>query len=406
MRAAVRRGLFMGLLGALLILGLGFAFWPQPVPVDLATIERGPLRVTVDGEGQTRVEDVYVVSAPLTGRLLRIDLRPGDVIEARRTVLAMLEEMDPAFLDERTRARLRAELRTAEAAYALAQAELDRAQSELAFARSELRRAEALGPRGAITERALDQARLDVGVNEARLATAEATLRMRDSELESARAALIEPGEDGAFDGPGEPCCVPLRSPVSGEVLRVLRESEGVVPAGEPLVEIGDPTDLEVVVDLPSAEAVQVEPGAPAIIENWGGPQPLNGQVRRVEPYGFTKVSALGIEEQRVNVIVDLLDPPEAWQELGHGYRVLVRIVVFQADDVLRVPVGALFREGDSWAVFVREDGRARLRLVEIGPSNGRLAVVEEGLVAGDQVLLHPNDQIESGIGVEPRGIG
>lgn len=406
MRASLRRALFMVLLALLLVGGLTFAFWPQPVPVDLAVIERGPLRVTVDGEGQTRVRNVYVVSAPLAGRITRIALRPGDRVEARQTVLTSLEEMDPAFLDQRTRARLEAELQAADAAFELARAELERAQAELEFARSELRRAEALRPQEAITERALDQARLNVRINEARVATAQATLRMRHFELESARAALIEPGEDGRIAGAGERCCVPVRSPVSRQVLRLIHESETIVPAGEPLVEIGDPTDLEVVVDLPSSEAVQVENGAPVTIEAWGGGRPLDGRVRRVEPYGFTKISALGIEEQRVNVIIDLLDATEARPSLGHGYRVLARIAVHQADDVLLVPSGALFREGGDWAVFVQEDGRARLRTVEIGPGDGRVAEVRAGLGEGEEVVLHPSDRITDSTRIERRVSG
>jgi HlyD family secretion protein len=417
MRAPLRRALFMVLLAALLIGGLVFAFWPQPHPVDLAVIERGPLRVTVDGEGQTRVRDVYVVSSPLAGRITRIDLRPGDPVEARRTVVTSLEEMDPAFLDQRTRARLEAELQAADAAFALARAELERTQAELDFARSELRRAEALRPQEAITERALDQARLNVRINEARVATAQATLRMRQHELESARAALIQPGEgvagvegltDGAegLGGPmlaSERCCVAIRSPVSGRVLRVLRESEGVVPAGEPLIEIGDPTDLEIVVDLPSSDAVRIREGAAVVIDAWGGEEPLAGRVRRVEPFGFTKISALGIEEQRVNVVIDLLDAPEARAALGHGYRVLARVVVYAADDVLRVPMGALFRDGAAWATFVHEDGRARLRRVEIGPGDGRVAEVRAGLAEGEEVVLHPSDQIADGVRITRR---
>jgi HlyD family secretion protein len=419
MRAPLRRALFMTLLAAALIGGLVFAFWPQPHAVDLAVVERGPLRVTVDGEGQTRVRDVYVLSAPLAGRITRIDLRPGDPVEARQTVVTSLEEMDPAFLDQRTRARLEADLQAADAAYALARAELERAQAELDFARSERRRAEALRPQEAITERALDQARLNVRIHEARVATAQATLRMRHFELESARAALIQPGEgipaledltDGAagLGGPvlgAERCCLPIRSPVSGRVLRVLRESEAVVPAGEPLIEIGDPTDLEIVVDLPSSDAVRIREGAVVVIDAWGGEEPLAGRVRRVEPFGFTKISALGIEEQRVNVIIDLLDSPEARLALGHGYRVLARVVVYAADDVLRVPSGALFREGRDWATFVHEEGRARLRRVEIGPSDGRMAEVRSGLAEGEEVVLHPSDQIADGVRITRRRV-
>lgn len=404
MRAPLRRGLFIVLVVLVVAGGLVFAFWPQPVPVDLARIEQGDLRVTVDGEGQTRVRDVYTVSAPLSGRITRITLRPGDHVEARATILTSLEEMDPAFLDQRTRARLEAEINAAEAGFTLAVAERERARAELDFARSELARTRQLVERGASTTRALDQAQLEVRTHEARVATAEAAVRMRRFELDSARAALIEPGDDGRIEGLAARCCLPIRSPVSGQVLRVIRESEAIVQAGEPLIELGNPQDLEIVVDLPSSEAVRVEAGAAVAIEGWGGPGLLTGSVRRIEPSGFTKISALGIEEQRVNVVIDLGDPPERWQRLGHGYRVIARITVHEAEDVLLVPSGALFREAGSWAVFVREDARARLRHVEIGESDGRLAEIVGGLDVGDEVVLHPGERVDDGVRIAPRG--
>jgi HlyD family secretion protein len=403
MRAGLRRGLLIALALVGLAGGLAWAFWPQPVAVDLATIGRGPLQVTVDGEGMTRVREVYTVSAPLAGRVMRTPLKVGDPVVAHQTVLTSLEETDPAFLDQRTRARLEAEIQAADAGFSLGRAELERARAELDFARNELRRAEALYPRGALTERALDQARLDVRTHEARVATAEATLRMRRFELESARAAMIEPGEDGRFEGLASRCCIAIRAPVDGQVLRVIRESETVVQPGDPLIEIGDPRDLEIVVDLPSQEAVRVREGAAVIVDAWGGEVPLAGRVRRIEPYGFTKISALGIEEQRVNVVIEIEDPPEARPMLGHGYRVVARIVVHAADDVLLVPAGALFREGGDWAVFVMDDDRARLRRVRLGPGDGRVAELQDGLAEGDRVVLHPSDRVAEGVRIAPR---
>jgi HlyD family secretion protein len=402
MRAPLRRTLFIIVVAVLVAGGLAYGFWPQPLAVDLATIERGPIQVTVDGEGQARVRNVYVVSAPLAGRITRVSLKPGDEVEANHTLITSLEETDPAFLDARTRASLEAKQRAAEAAFNLAKAELEQAEAALEFSRNELQRSETLFERGTVTARNLELARLDVQTHETRVATAKATQRMRYFELEMARAALIEPGE-GEFSASAR-CCIPVRSPVDGRVLRVMHESETVVQAGEPLIEIGDPTDLEVVVDLPSSEAVRIPSAAAVIIEAWGGDQPLSGRVRQIEPSAFTKVSALGIEEQRVNVLIDLNDPPAARRALGHGFRVLARVVVYAAENAMLVPAGALFREGRDWAVFVADDGQARLRQVEIGANDGRLAEVRSGLSEGEQVIVYPNDRIDEGVRIAPRG--
>jgi HlyD family secretion protein len=272
----------------------------------------------------------------------------------------------------------------------------------LEFAEAELARARQLAERGNISASALDRAELQVRTARAAVASAQAELDVRTYQLETARARLITPREDGVASE-ADRCCVPVRAPVNGRILRVLHESEGVVTAGTPLVEIGDPQDLEVVVELLSSDAVRVSDGAKVAIEAWGGGATLEGRVRRVEPYGFTKISALGIEEQRVNVIIDFVGDPEGWQRLGHGFRVEVRIVVWQADDVISVPLGVLFRRGESWAVFVSDDGRARLREVTIGQRNGRVAQVLEGLEVGERIILHPSDKVEDGTRIEAR---
>jgi HlyD family secretion protein len=402
-QASRRRTFLASLAGLLVGAGLLYAFWPQPVPVDLVVVTRGALTVTVDEEGETRVADVYVVSAPVAGRMLRIEGEVGDAVTAQETVVATLQEAEPAFLNTRDRRQAEAEVKVAAAAQALAQAQVERAEAELEFARSDLKRAQGLAPGETISERTLDRAKLDVKTGVAALASARAELQVRESELETARAALIEPGVDpttGARAG----CCVELRAPVSGRILRILDESEKVVEAGTPLLEIGDPDDLEVVVDLLSQDAVRVEPGALVLIEDWGGGGVLHGRVQRVEPYGFTKVSALGIEEQRVNVIIDFVDPAAARRALGHGYRVMARIVVWQGDDVVILPVGALFRRGDAWAVFVDEGGRAREREVVIGHRNSLHAEVVDGLQPGEAVVLHPSDRIAEDVRIVARG--
>jgi HlyD family secretion protein len=390
-------------LGAALVAGLVYAFWPQPVPVDLGDVSRGPLEVTVNEEGETQVKDVYLVSAPLGGRLLRIDNEVGDWVEAGQTVLASIQPADPAFLDIRSQSEKEALVRAAEAARVLAGAEVERARAELNFAQSDFDRADRLYKRGTVSKRAQESAELEVKTRAAALTSAEAALRVKAFELETARASLISPtGPHSEWDGSSQSCCVKVRAPVSGRILRVIQESESVILSGAPLLEIGDPRALEIVVDLLSADAVRVEEGASVWIEGWGG-ELLKGRVRRVEPYGFTKVSALGIEEQRVNVLIDFEDPPEAWRRLGHGYRVEVRIVIWSAEDVLRVPIAALFRDGDDWQIFLLSDGVAERRSILLGHYSNLAAEVHDGLREGDQVVLHPSDRVSEGARIVSR---
>ncbi len=384
--------------------GLAYAFRPQAVPADFATVGRGKLMVTVDDTGRTRVRDVYRVSAPVAGRLLRIEARVGDAATAGETVLATIEPSDPSFLDRRSRSQAQAEVKAAKAALALAQAELERVRAELTFARSELERARALVLRNNISKRAMDKAGRDVQTGQAAEQSAAATVRIRRYELEMARAMLIRPGQKRGKTG-GQ-CCVEVRAPVSGRVLRLIQESEGVIAAGTPLLEIGDPGDLEIVVDLLSSDAVKVREGAAVMVEEWGGGTTLAGTVRRIEPYGFTKISALGIEEQRVNAIIDFAEPREKWRSLGHGYRVEVRIVVWQGENVLKLPLSALFRQGEDWAVFALIGGKARLRRLAIGRSNASEAELQDGLSEGDRVVLHPSDRIVEGVELVSRPAG
>lgn len=394
-------------LAAIAAVGAGalvWAFWPQPVPVDIAEIAEGTLEVTVDEEGMTRIRDIYTVSAPLAGKVLRSPREVGDKVVADQTVVAIIQPTAPAFLDVRARREAEAAVSAAEAAVTLAEAQVGEAQSQLDFAQSESRRADELARRGTISERAHEQARTQVDTARARLASAEATLEVRRRELESARARLIGPEtEAGSRPGAGaESCCIQVFAPVDGEVLSIPTESEQVVAAGTPLVEIGHPRNLEVVVDLLSMDAVRLPPAAEARLTGWGGPD-LTARVRRVETAGFTKVSALGIEEQRVRTVLDILDPPDVWGSLGHGYRVVVHLLVARQQALL-VPLGALFRRGDAWAVFVVDaDGRARLRVVELGARNTRHAAVLGGLLAGDRVILYPSDRIADGVRVARR---
>jgi HlyD family secretion protein len=399
MQLRIRRFVFWGALTAVIAAGLGAAFWPRAVVVDIVAAERSALVVTVDDEGETRVRDVYVVSAPITGRMRRIELRAGDAVDAADTVVASIEPIDPAFLDPRSEAQARADVRAAESADALARAEVEQAQAELDFASQEVERARELVRQGMISQRELDAAERAYRTRRASLNTARAAHEMRLFQLERARAALVSPA-----DGRSGACaCVALRSPVTGRILRVLQESEGVVAAGTPLVEIGDPRDLEIVVDLLSVDAVKVETGQRVIIDGWGGHKPLEGRVELIEPFGFTKVSALGIEEQRVNVVIELTSPLDDWARLAHGYQVDARIVLSEGQDVLTLPLTALFRDGDAWAVFVEARGRAELRHVEIGRRNGVSAEITTGLANGERVVLHPSDRVADGVRIAAR---
>lgn len=389
-----------GLFG-LLAAGLVYSFWPRPILVDMTLAERGTLVVTADEEGETRVRDIFVVSSPLAGRVRRIEAEVGDRVVAGESVVAQLEPTDPAFLDVRSEAEARAAIRAAEAAKTLTEAKLREAAAELDFARTDVERARQLIRNNTISLRRLEDAERVFKTRTASLATLQAEIKIRDYELEIAQARLVSPIESRLQS---EECpCISIPAPVTGQVLRLIRESAGVVDAGQGLLEIGDPKDLEIVADFLSADAVRMEAGQRVLIEDWGGDRTLAGRVRRVEPYGFTKVSALGIEEQRVNVIIDFTDPLEERARLAHGYRVEVRVVLWENDAVIRLPLTALFRQDGDWHVFVAEDGVAQLRPVRIGQSNGLEAEIAEGIAPGDQVVLHPSDRIAEGVRVASR---
>ena len=394
---ATRKRLLLWLpLFLLVVVAMAWLLRPQPVPVDLATVERGPLRVTVDEEGRTRVRDVYTIAAPIHGRLQRIQAEVGDPVTAGQTVLARIEPADPVLLDIRTRREAEAAARTAEAALALVDAEIERVEAELDLARAEFARAQVLLRTETVSRAVVDRRASEVRSLEAALAEARARRQMRQFEIETARARLIQPGDERRLTVAEDGCCVPVTAPVTGVVLAVLEPSETVVDAGRNLIEVGDPGVLEVVVEVLSRDAVRIARGAEATIEGWGG-EPLHATVRRIEPTGFTKVSALGVEEQRVNVILDPAPPEGDWQRLGHGYRVEARITVFEAEDAIKVPLSALFRDGQSWAVFVEDDSRARLRHLEIGARDRTTAMVSEGLEPGERVVLYPSERIEDG---------
>jgi HlyD family secretion protein len=401
MRASSKRWITWGAVGGVITLGLVIAFRPRPLAVDLVAVERGSLMVTVEDDGLTRVHDVYVISAPVAGRMRRVTLRAGDQVAARKTVVAEIEPTASTFLDARSEAQARADVQAAQSAEQLARAEVQMAQAEFEFARRDYERARELIAKGTISQRDLDDAERTWRTRQGSLLTSQAALDRSAYQLQRARAELVSPAQSRASGG--SCACLALRSPVDGEVLRVLQQSEAVVAASTPLVEVGDPRDLEIAADLLSADAVKVRAGQRVVIEGWGGEGPLAGRVRLVEPFGFTKVSALGIEEQRVNVIIDLASPRAEWARLAHGYQVEVHIVLSELDDIVHVPLTALFRDGQQWAVFVESGGRARLRRVQLGQRNGTVAQILEGLDAGERIVLHPSDRVGDGVRVAAR---
>jgi HlyD family secretion protein len=401
MKRINKRTLFWGLIGTLLLMGLFYAFKPRAVMVDWYVVKSGQLTISIREEGKTQVHDIYTLSAPVTGRLKRIDAHVGDAVVMSATTVAQIEPLDPGFLDPRSEAQAQADIQAAESARQLAEAEVSQAQAELDFAFSELARMRELSISGAISERELEMAEKTYKTQRAVVATAQAALQMRNFEAERANAAILSPTATQDLHGVCE--CLDLQAPVDGNILRILQKSEGVVNVGTPIMEIGNTNKLEVVIELLSSDAVQVEPGQLVLISNWGGEQQLKARVTRIEPIGFTKVSALGIEEQRVNVIADFLGSPKDWRRLGHGFQVDVEIITAELNDVLTVPIGALFRVGKDWAVYQVVDGAARQQLVQLGLSNQLSAQVTAGLKADDTVILNPGNQISDGIPVVSR---
>lgn len=372
---------------------LVWAFLPRPVEVELAGVALRPLEVAVEEEGEARIREVFTVSATVPGKLQRIGLHAGDEVTKGQPV-ASIGPAAPVLLDSRSRAVAEAAAAAAQAATDFARAQLDQAQATLDFMITEANRAKELYRKGALSQRAYDSAVREERTARAAVSSAVANLAVREKELESALAVLRS-----EVPGNGASCCVDILAPVSGKVLRVLTESEQVVQSGTPILELGDPGNLEIVVDLLSRDAVRVAEGAAATVSGWGGP-PVEAVVERVEPSAVTRVSALGIDEQRVTVVLRLTGAAQDWAGLGHGFRVIARIALWQEEDVLTVPVGELFRDGSDWATYVARDGRAALQTITLGERNEDFAQVLDGLSDGDLVILHPSDQVMDGVAV------
>ena len=369
---------------ALIVAGL----WPRPLPVETARATVGTLRATVNEEGKTRIKQRYLVSAPVTGQLRRIPFKAGAEVRAGETVLAVIDPVSPILLDLRTRTAAYAKRDTAIA-------NLEKARAAQRFAASDLRRLEKLHAERMVSVQELETAQLREASAAKEQAAAESALRQTEAEL--AEFAANTPAGTNTLSGPVE-----VKAPVSGRVLHVFEENSRVVTAGTPVMDIGDPADIEVAVEVLSRDGAAIPPGTPVELEQWGGGEPLRAKVRLVEPAAFTKVSALGVEEQRVYVVADLLTPPEQRRNVGDNFRVEARIIVWEAPDVLKVPAGALFRKGEQWASFVVADGHARMRIVKAGRSSGTETQVLEGLKEGEEVILYPGSRVRDGQPVKP----
>lgn len=384
---------------AVVAAGLAYGFMPRAVPVDAAEVRRAPLVVTVEEEGKTRVRERYLVSAPVAGFQRRIDLKAGDAVAAGE-IVAAIDPARSAALDPRSRAQAEAQAHAASAALALAEDNARAATAAAQLARQERERAESLRRSGFVSEQAQDSARTAETRAQAAAAAAQQAVRVARFDLDTARAALASAAQLQAH---GVAHRVEVRAPLAARVLKVLHESEGAVAAAQPLLEIGDPASLEVEVEVLSTHAVKIMPGSKVVLDRWGGAEAIAGRVRVVEPSGFTKVSALGVEEQRVRVIVDFTSPHAAWARLGDGYRVEARFVLWEGQDVLQVPTSALFRQGEGWAVFVIDGGRAHRKPVGIGQRAGLATQVLSGLAAGEKLVAHPDESVRDGVRVKAR---
>lgn len=398
-KGGIVRKVFPWLIGIVVIGGVVMAMRPKPVIVESGAVTKGPLVVSVIEEGKTRIRHRHIVSPPITGFLRRIELRAGAPIEKGKTLLAVIEASTSNFLDPRTKAEAEARIKTAEAVRETRQADLDRTQASLELAEKQVERQRKLRDSGATAQQDYDIAESQAQVRQRERNAAEFALNAAASDVNVARAALLQaqaPSADQAKP-------IEIFAPVDGFILNVYEESARPVTPGMAIMEVGDPHDLEAEIELLSSDAVGVAKGAEVSIEQWGGENPLRGKVSVVEPGGFTKISSLGVEEQRVKVRVDFIDPIPAGHTFGDRYRVEARIVTWKGDDVLQVPTGGLFRRGNQWMAYFNENGVAKETQVTIGKNNGVSAQVLEGLQEGQQVILHPPDTVKDGVQVADR---
>lgn len=393
-------GITLALAGAALLGGLGYiALREHPVAVDMVTIGIAPLQVTIDAEGQTRIRDIYELTAPIAGTARRAPVAVGDAVQAGASVLARVEPAIPTLLDARSRAEAEAAIRQAAAALDLARAELTQAEEDEGYVRLQVDRTRALVERGVAAMTQMESIHQRLVVAQAAVAAARARAAMAQSLLDRAQAALMGP----TAGAPSAGCCIELVAPVDGVVLSIAMISEHPVQPGAPLVSIGNPGDLEIVADLLSADAVRIAPGTRAIVERWGGATALEAVLIRIDPIARTRISALGIAEQRVDALFRIVTPTSQRPSLGHGFAVFLRIVEWETDSAVQVPLGAVFRRDSGWAVFVVEHGRARERPITLGQRGAHMAEVRDGLTAGEVIITHPGDAVADGVAVQDR---
>ncbi|MGH1415244.1 MAG: efflux RND transporter periplasmic adaptor subunit [Pelagimonas sp.] len=380
-------------LGLAIVAGLvSTAFGDDPVAVDMARLTRGDLSVTVNAEGKTRIRDIYEVSAPISGTVQRLPVAVGDVVVAGETMVAQVEPATAPLLDARSRAQAEAALHEAEASVEYAKAEQARTQAAETYAQAQMDRAEALAKSGTASLTHLEDAAQRLALAQAVHASAKARLSMSEAAVERAKAALAEPE---LHRGNGK-CCLPILSPADGVVVAINGSSERPVQAGAPLLSVGDPRDLELVVDLLSSEATRLVAGAPASVERWGGAA-LDAELKLIEPAARTVVSALGIEEQRVDAVLDFVSDPQDWTGLGEAFAVYVRIEEWHSKDVLLIPLSAVFQRDGQWLTYVNDAGKARETAIDLGRRDGRHAEVLSGIEAGAEVIMHPPDSVLEG---------
>lgn len=399
MRTPWRKHPGIAISSVIILVLLVWGFWPRAILVDMAVAKKATFTMTIEEEGRTRVIDRYVVSAPVDGVACRIDLNVGDTITQGET-LVNITPMQSQVLDPSSQAQAKARVEAAQSALLSAEGKAAAAKAAADLAVKEEARLSKLVEQGLVPKDAHDKAQTDVITTQALQRSTQFTVDVARYELQAAQSVLQY---SGAKPGADTTVGVPVTAPISGEVLKVDHKCEGVVRTGQALLEVGDTSILEVIVDVLSDDAVRIKPGMRVLFDRWGGEQPLEGVVRTIEPVGFTKISALGVEEQRVWIVADFISPKEQWQSLGDGYRVEARFIVWQEDNILQIPASALFRHNDGWAVFTVDHGKARIQLVEVGKRNGLQAQILSGLTEGDNVIVHPGDDIEDGISVKAR---
>ncbi|HXN06962.1 MAG TPA: HlyD family efflux transporter periplasmic adaptor subunit [Nitrospiria bacterium] len=387
------------LAGLAIIFILVLIFWPKPVEVEVSTASLGSFQQTVREDGKTRTRNRYVVSAPLSGTLQRIALKAGDSVEKDQIVAVLIPSVPP-LIDVRTGKELRERVGSAESSKKRAETSVERAKVSLDHARSEYERIRELANNNFVSKQDLEIADLAVKLGTKELEAAIFQSHGAEHDLEGARAALARYQRE-AVTGKSSGENWEIRSPVSGKVLRVFQENEGVVNSGAPILEMGNPEDLEIVVDVLTSDAVLIQPGAEVSIQRWGGNEPLKGRVRLIEPSGFTKVSALGIEEQRVNVIIDIISPVEKWRSLEDGFQLDAEIITFRSNNAVTLPASSLFKEADQWSVYLFSNGRIKKRSVVISHRSGLEAMVEKGIEPGEKVVIYPGDAVKDGIRVK-----